>query len=163
MGEAGKAGMVAGQMAVAGPDNPLAHGGEGRQVRSAFSCVREEATDSQLATAMGLLFSAEGRGWGQKMETLLGFVVFSPALLLRSGLPHVDPLVCLAVISIIHLFSLFSAPTIFLELKCISYRTNSSQLYGLFPCPILGSSDQTWVAWPRGFVVSSHTRSQRER
>lgn len=60
------------------------------------------------------------------MKTLLRLMVFSPPLLLGSGIPQVHLfiglLVCLVIISVIHLFSLVSAPTICLESKsCISY------------------------------------------
>lgn len=63
---------------------------------------------------------------GQVMKTPLGFGIFSPALLLGSGIPQVDLFICLLVylviISTIHLFSLFPAHSIFLEFKsCISY------------------------------------------
>lgn len=113
--------MVAGRMAVAGPDNPLAHGGEGRQVRSEFSCVREDAMDSHLATATGLLLSAEVRGWGSEDENPSGICNFQP-----SSPPEIRTATCLSV-SLLgcyfehsFIFIVFSTYSI-LELKCISY------------------------------------------
>lgn len=51
---AGEAEMVAGRESVASPDNPSAHRGEGRQVRSEFSCMGEKVLDLQRATEMGV-------------------------------------------------------------------------------------------------------------
>lgn len=118
-----------------------AHRGEGRQVRSEFSCMGEKVLDLQRATEMGvgrclrLLFHAGVWGWETKDENAFGIWDFRPCSPLRSGIPQVYCLLlCLVIISTILLFSLLSAPTVFLEFKCISYWTlYSVKDYSLVP------------------------------
>lgn len=118
-----------------------AHRGEGRQVRSEFSCMGEKVLDLQRATEMGvgrclrLLFHAGVWGWETKDENAFGIWDFRPCSPLRWGIPQVYRLLlCLVIISTILLFSLLSVPTVFLEFKCISYWTlYSVKDYSLVP------------------------------